>query len=201
MDEARRTEAKLTGEINLLRRRKKQVASTHHLRNAHQGIVHHHGELISPCPVLATHDEVATLRGEVDGLRSVMPVRERHNALLFLRHSHTNGGRSASRVGRQIAARALINHSSVALMRCLCSEDVSTGAIARISHPLIGKHLQIMFVNVAALALPVRTLVPLQSEPSQVVHYQFCILAMRTLRVDILNTKQPLSALRLGRQP
>ena len=201
MSEARRSKSQLLCQINLLRRREQQVATAHYLRDAHQRIVHHHRQLVSPRPVLASHDEVAALRRQVDGLLAVVSVDERHDALALLRHTHTYSRRSAMRPRFQIAARPLIHHAPVAFVRSLRSQYVRTRAVARIRHTTVSKFLQLRLVYLATLALIERTLVPRQAEPFEVAHNQVGILHTRTLRINILNTQYPFATLRLYRKP
>ena len=201
MDKSRGYKSQLPSQIYLLWRREQKVASTHNLVDAHQRIVHYDCKLISPRSVLAAHDEVAALCGEVDGVRAVMSVAERYQALAFVGYLHANGSRTGMNTRRQIAACAFIHYPTVALVRCLRGHDVGSCAIARIGQPALAQLLETALVYRATLTLPVWTLVPVESEPVKVVHYQFGILAVRALRVDILYAQQPCAALRLGRKP
>ena len=201
MDESRRNKSQLPSQIYLLWRREQKVASTHHLVDAHQRIVHYDCKLISPRSVLAAHDEVATLRGKVDGMRAVMAVAEGDKALALVGHPHAYGSRTGMKSWRQIAACAFIHYPTVALVRCLRCQYVCPCAVARIGQATLAQLLEIALVYRATLTLPIRAFVPVESEPVKVVHYQFGILAVRALGVNILNAQQPCAALRLGRKP
>lgn len=139
--------------------------------------------------------------GQVDGVRAVMSVAERYQALAFVGHPHAYGSQTGMKSRRQIAACAFIHYPTVALVRCLRCQYVCPCAVARIGQPALAQLLEIALVYRATLTLPVWTLVPVESEPVKVVHYQFGILAVRALRVDILNAQQPCATLRLSRKP
>ena len=134
-------------------------------------------------------------------MRAVMSVAERYQALALVGHLHAYGSRTGMKSGRQIAARALVHYPTVALMRRLRSQDVRPCAVARIGQATLAQLLEIVLIYFATLTLPIRSFVPVESEPVKVVHYQFGILAVRALRVDILYAQQPCATLRLGRKP
>lgn len=101
-------------------------------------------------------------------------------------------------------ASAGIYHSSVALMRRLRGHDVGAGAVAGIGKAGSGKPPQGILIDVAAEALhiwSVRTgsvdspLVPVKTEPMQVILNLTGIFKAGTLRVKILYAKNPAVAL------
>ena len=130
-----------------------------------------------------------------------MSVDERDDALALIRHTHTDSRRTAVRSWLQVAACALIHHASVALVRRLRSQNVGTRAVAWVCQAAERELLQLSLVYLAAFALIERTLVPCQSEPFEVAHYQVGILHVRALRVYILYAQHPVAALRLYRKP
>ena len=86
-------------------------------------------------------------------------------------------------------------------MRCLGGHDVGSRTVTRIGKATLTQLLEIMLVYFATLTLPVWTFVPVESEPVEVVHDKFGILAVRALGVDVFYAQQPFAALRFGRQP
>lgn len=68
---ARTGQGKQRSQITLGSGGEQQVVATHHFRNAQQRIVNSHGQLIRPRPVAPPHHEIATMSGQVDGLRPV----------------------------------------------------------------------------------------------------------------------------------
>ena len=61
----RRGQAQFPVEPQLARRAGQKVCPAHHLGNAHQGIIHHHGQLVGERAVRALHEEVSAVGGEV----------------------------------------------------------------------------------------------------------------------------------------
>jgi hypothetical protein len=61
--------------------------------------------------------------------------------------------------------------------------------------------VQIFLVDVATLALPNGFAIPGEAQPLQVVHQLEGILPAASLRVEVLNTQNPLAPLALSGKP
>ena len=64
-------------EERLLVAGREQVSPSDNLIDAHEGIVGNDGKLVGKIAVGASEDEVATIFGEIGGLRSIMTIDER----------------------------------------------------------------------------------------------------------------------------
>ena len=69
---ARKTQQ--TPKIYLLTSTLQQVSAPHHLSDSHQGIIHHHCKLISPCPIAPSYDEIAYIFFYIYGLLPIMLI-------------------------------------------------------------------------------------------------------------------------------
>ena len=109
----RRPESEQLLQVDLPRRGGEQVIPTHHLRDAHRGIVHHNGKLIGKDAVGAAQDEVAAVAVEIFFESSLQPVV---HAVDRVRHKNAPRGpprlRSALRL-RQIPAGARVDGRAV----------------------------------------------------------------------------------------
>ena len=98
-------------------------------------------------------------------------------------------------------ASASINDATIRFVRRLSGHDVGTRTVTRIGEASFFQLLEIVLVDVPALALPHNLAVPRQSEPLQVVHQLQGKVPTRAIWVDILDAQTPLSTLALGRKP
>ena len=182
------------------------------LRDSHHGIVDHHGKLISPCPVGTPQNKIAAFSRKIK-----RPFAEKTVGKCNLPVGNIEACRRLSSCfnirkcrQRQGAATASVDHPSVGLMRRLCGHYVGTGACARICIACGDNTLNHVGIYIAPTALAIRSagsaifsaaLVPVESEPIEIVLYHTGILRPRTLRVEILDTKNPASATAAHRQP
>ena len=95
MEEFRRLPAQKRVEKELSRRGTQKIRPPDHLRDAHGGVVHHHGQLIGEKPVGAPQQKVPAVRGQI--LRELPQVTVGEGDRL-LRHPEPRGAPPARRL-------------------------------------------------------------------------------------------------------
>ena len=85
-------------QVNLLGRAQEEVASADNFRDAHQGIIDHDGQLISPRSILAPQDVVAAVLRQVHLLPAIVPIGESND---LIGDKEANGSRGVSRRTRR----------------------------------------------------------------------------------------------------
>ena len=111
--------------MQLLWRTQQKVATTHYLRNAHQRIINHNCQLISPSPVFSPQNIVATMLCQVHLLLAIMTVLERDD---LVRNLKSCGMRRVLRhfIEFFAPASASINDAAIRFVRRLSGHDVGS---------------------------------------------------------------------------
>ncbi len=67
-------ETQQSPKVYLLTSTLQQVSAPHHLSDSHQGIIHHHCKLVSPCPIAPPYNEIAYIFFYIYGLLPIMLI-------------------------------------------------------------------------------------------------------------------------------
>lgn len=164
-------------EERLLVAGREQVSPSDNLIDAHEGIVGHDGKLVGKIAVGASEYEVATICGEIGGLRTIMTIDERRYRIGELETPSRIAREAQFRFLRlgEIEARACVYGMAIGGVGGGSRCKVLATAEALVGQPSGVENVESAGVYVVAQALVVRTmtafggsswtLIGLQSEP------------------------------------
>ena len=186
-----------------------QIPPPHHLVYTHQGIVHHHRQLIGVYPVGAAEDRVSAVPGKLQGIRALKSVNKMH---LPVRHPGPEGRRPVFRPlpllpGAESAAGPGIDGRAVGGMGRRGGVQIRPGAEAGIDQALLPQDFQILLIKRPSIALIIAlpafaaALVPVQTQPAQVILYSVGVLPASAGRVQILMAQDDPASGGTGREP
>ncbi len=207
----RRRNAERLREQELARGGAQQVASAHHLGDAHRIVVGDDGELIGGNVITPPDDEVAEIIARCEVLLAEMQIAEGDGAAL--RHAEApvvaarivGGGSDATIAASAWIVRFVIGGSG--RVRCLMRglrglRQIFARARAGVNSAGIAQLLPRLQINIAALALgirrvraaDIRAFPPLDAEPAQVFEVRVYEFAARALRVEIFVAQEERAA-------
>ena len=122
--------------MQLLRSTQKKVSTSHNLRDAHQRIINHNCQLISPSSIFSPQNIVATMFCQVHLLLAIMTVLKRDD---LVRNHKSCGMRRVLRhfIEFFAPASASINDAAIRFVRRLSGHDVGPGTEARVGETCI----------------------------------------------------------------
>ena len=195
-------------QVDLPRRRAKQIVSAHDLVYPHERIVHHHGQLVGHHTVATPHKKVSAAARKHFALWSIHEVTELDGAgpVIGVGHAQARRGRSYLRFSRDLLRReapacASVYKGAVRGVGSRCRMQLSPRAKARIGESVFVQLPKRLHVNLSAFALVVRTLVPVKPQPAQVVEQQLRRVGSVAAWIEVLYAKHHPPACRPRAQP
>ena len=195
----------------LSRSGRQQICAAHHLRDPHEGVVHHHGQLVSVHPVAPAQVKVAAVGGQIFFVMAQVAVGETDHPV---GHLHPPGGRLFQRAagdlfGRKAPAGAGVHHLAVRPVGGAGGVQLAAAAKAGVDKAEGVEFIIILFVYLKAFALVIgavrpagaAALVPAKAQPGKVLLQQVSVGAGAAGSVQILNAKHHLAAACPGAEP
>ena len=211
MGELRRFQPQQTVKIKLPCGGREQVCPPHHLRHAHPGIVHHHGQLVGKHTIGTAEVEIPAVAEQVLGVGAHTAIGE--GDVLIGHHEPVGRGLLFALFGdllcRQPPAGAGIDHIAVGGVGCAGGMELGTGAETGVNKALCFQFVIALGVDGGALALVIgavgaaaaAALVPDKAQPAQVLFQCVGIFARAALGIQILNAQNDAPALTSGAEP
>ena len=198
----RRVKAQQVLEVDLPGSGGQQVAAPGYLGDAHQGIVHHHGQLVGVYSVGAAQNKVPAVPGQIFAVNALKPVDKSD---LFIGDTDAYGrmarlGAHSLLLRAQIPAGARVDDLAVGAVGGVRRVELTPSAEAGIEQPLLFQLFQRHAVDLAALALikfraaGASALVPVQTQPAEVLFHPVAERALAAVWIQIL---QPLSLIHI----
>ena len=198
-------------QIELPRRRGKQVGPAHDFGDTHPGVVHHDGQLIRKYAVGAAEVKVTAVAQKVFCMFAHTAVGE--GDVLVRHHEAVSRGflfpLFGDFFGCQPPAGAGIDDVAVRGVGRTGGMELAAGAEAGIDKPHVFQLFVALGVDAAALALVIwlmgaalaAALIPEKAQPPKVFFQLVGVLAGAALRVQILDAENDSPAPALGAQP
>ena len=207
----RRGQAQFPVEPQLARRAGQKVCPAHHLGNAHQGIIHHHGQLIGKHTVRPPQVKIPAVLRQILGIGAHVAV---HKGNGFVRHHHppgwlAPGGAQNDLFRRQVSAGPGVYHLPIGAVGGIGGVQLAAAAKAGVNQPFAHQLLVIFFIDSAALALVIgaaraalaAAFICGKAEPGKVGFQQISKFARAAHGIQILNAQHNLAAAAFGRKP
>ena len=209
--ELRRFQTQQTVKIKLPGGGREQVRAPHHLRHAHTGIIHHHGQLVGKHTIGTAEVEIPAVPEKVLGVGAHTAIGE--GDVLIGHHEPVGRGLLFALFGdllrRQPPAGAGIDDVAVGGMGCAGGMELGTGAEAGVNKALCFQFVIALGVDGGTLALVIgavgaaaaAALIPEKAQPFQILFQRIGVFPGAALGIQILNAQNDAPALMFGTEP
>ena len=208
----RRGESQRLVQQDLARRVRNVVLPPHHMRHVHQRIVDHDGEIVGGRSVRADDDRIAD---DVDGKPDVAAHHVLEDDVGIVGHAEADrrplatGDARLRLLVRQPPARAALRRAPFGRRGLTLLFELRRGAEAVVGPFVVHQLLGVRLVQMEPLGLPVRTvraadvrpLVPVETEPAQILENGGFGLARRPFGIGVFDPEDEGAALSARQQP